>query len=141
MERTLVLIKPDGVRRGLVGEILCRLERRGLRLAALKMLPPDQARIQRLYEIHLGKSFYRGLVDFMTSGPIVACVVEGERVIEVVRRTMGETDPIKALPGTIRGDLALDIGQNVIHGSDSPESAQREIPIFFQPEEITAAAG
>jgi len=136
MERTLVIIKPDGVKRGLVGEIVSRLENRGLQLIALKMLQPDKALAQRLYAIHEGKSFYESLVEFISSGPIVAAVFRGREAVSVVRRIMGETDPIKAQPGTIRGDLALDIEHNLIHGSDSGESAEREIPLFFKEEEI-----
>jgi nucleoside-diphosphate kinase len=136
MERTLVIIKPDGVKRGLVGEIVSRLENRGLQLIALKMLQPDKALAQRLYAIHEGKSFYESLVEFISSGPIVAAVFGGRGAVEVVRRIMGETDPLKAQPGTIRGDLALDIEHNLIHGSDSGESAEREIPLFFKEEEI-----
>lgn len=136
MEQTLVLIKPDGVQRGLVGRIISRLERRGLRLAALKLLRVDETRARRLYEVHLGKPFYETLVSYISSSPIVAMVWQGKGVIDIVRRTMGATDPAQAEPGTIRGDLGMNIGRNLIHGSDSPESAAREIPIFFTPEEI-----
>lgn len=136
MERTLVIIKPDGVMRGLVGEILSRLEKKGLKLIALKMLKPDKALAENLYSIHRGKPFYEDLVEFFSSGPVVAAVFEGRRAIEVVRRVMGETDPARAQPGTIRGDLALDISHNLIHGSDSKESAEKEIPLFFSEDEI-----
>ncbi len=136
MERTLLLVKPDGVQRGLVGEILSRLEKRGLRLIGLKMLWMDRPLAERLYAVHQGKPFYPGLVGYMTSGPIIAAVLEGPRAIGVVRQTMGETDPARASPGTIRGDLGLDLGRNLVHGSDSPESAPREIAIFFEEKEL-----
>ncbi len=131
MLRTLVLVKPDGVQRGLTGEIISRLEKKGLKIVALRMLRMDKAMAKRHYAVHEGKPFFPGLVDFITSGPIVAAVVEGERAVEVVRQMMGDTDPIKAAPGTIRGDFGLDIGQNLIHGSDSEENARKEIKLFF----------
>jgi nucleoside-diphosphate kinase len=136
MQRTLVLIKPDGVQRGLIGEILGRLERRGLKLIALKMmrLPRDQA--SRHYAEHQGKPFYEGLLGFITSGPIVAMIWEGREAVTVVRSLMGSTDPLKALPGTIRGDLALDLGMNLIHGSDSPARAEAEMALFFSAAEL-----
>ena len=136
MDRTLVLLKPDAVQRGLAGEIINRLERRGLKLAAMKMLHVTEELAHRHYGDHVGKPFFEGLVKFITSSPIVAMVVEGENVVEVVRNTMGVTSPSEAAPGTIRGDLALTIGANLIHGSDSPDSAKREIELFFSPEEI-----
>ena len=132
MERTLVLLKPDSVQRGLIGAILFRLEARGLKIIALRMLQMDLLLANRHYEAHVGKPFFPGLVDFITSGPLVAAVLEGRNAVEVVRQTMGPTDSAKAPPGTVRGDLALDIGRNLIHGSDSPEAAEREIPIFFE---------
>ena len=132
MERTLLLVKPDGVQRGLAGEILSRLEKRGLRLIGLRMLWMDRPVAERLYSVHKGKPFYPGLVEYMTSGPIIAAAVEGPRAITVVRQAMGETDPTKASPGTIRGDFGLDLGRNIVHGSDSPESVAREMPIFFE---------
>ncbi len=138
MERTLVLVKPDGVQRGLIGEIISRLERTGLKLVALKMLHMDKAMAGRHYAIHQGKPFFEGLVSFITSSPLIAAVFEGKSAVEVVRKTMGATDPVKAAPGTIRGDLALDIGRNVVHGSDSVENAQKEISLFFSPEEIVS---
>lgn len=131
MQRTLILVKPDGVRRGLIGAILSRFEARGLRLVAMRLLQADEALARRLYSVHEGKAFYESLVAFITSGPIVAAVLEGERAIEAVRQTMGATDPLKASPGSIRGDFGLDIQSNLVHGSDSEESAAREIPIFF----------
>jgi len=127
----LVLAKPDAVQRGLIGEIVSRIEKKGLRIAALRMLQMDEAMAKRHYAVHEGKPFFSDLVDFITSGPIVAVVVEGEKAVEVVRTLMGDTDPIKAAPGTIRGDFGLDIGQNLIHGSDSEENARREISLFF----------
>ena len=130
-QRTLVLVKPDGVKKGLIGEIIFRLEKKGLKIAAMRMLQMDKALARRHYAVHDGKPFFAGLVDFITSGPIVAVVVEGEKSVEVVRKLMGETDPVKAAPGTIRGDYGLDIGENLIHGSDSEENAQVEISLFF----------
>jgi nucleoside-diphosphate kinase len=130
-QRTLVLVKPDGVKKGLTGEIISRLERKGLKIAAMRMLQMDEALARRHYAVHDGKPFFPGLVEFITSGPIVAVVAEGDKVVEVVRKLMGETDPVKAAPGTIRGDYGLDIGENLIHGSDSGENAQKEIALFF----------
>ncbi|MBM4443758.1 MAG: nucleoside-diphosphate kinase [Chloroflexi bacterium] len=129
--RTLVLVKPDGVRRGLIGEIVSRIERKGLKIAALRMLQMDRALARRHYAVHEGKPFFNELVDFITSGPVVAIVLEGERAVDVVRTMMGDTDPKKAAPGTIRGDFGMDIGQNLIHGSDSEENARKEIDLFF----------
>ncbi|TET86637.1 MAG: nucleoside-diphosphate kinase [Dehalococcoidia bacterium] len=136
MQRTLVLIKPDAVERGLAGEIIARLERKGLKIIALKMLQMDKSMAERHYAIHEDKPFFPALVDFITSSPIIAAVVEGKNAVEVVRWVMGETDPLHAAPGTIRGDFGLDIGQNLIHGSDSEENAQEEINLFFSEEEI-----
>jgi nucleoside-diphosphate kinase len=138
MERTLVLVKPDGVQRGLIGEIISRLERTGLKLVALKMLQMDRKMAERHYAIHQGKPFFEGLVSFITSSPLIAAVFEGKSAVEVVRKIMGATDPVKAAPGTIRGDLALAIGRNVVHGSDSLENAQKEIDLFFTPREIVS---
>ncbi len=138
MERTLVLVKPDGVQRGLIGEIISRFERTGLKLVALKMLQMDRAMAEKHYAIHKGKPFFEGLVSFITSSPLVAAVFEGKSAVEVVRKIMGVTDPVKAAPGTIRGDLALDIGRNIVHGSDSLENAQKEISLFFSPREIVS---
>lgn len=136
MERTLVLIKPDAVQRGLVGDIISRLERTGLRLVALKMLQMDKELAERHYGIHRDKTFFEGLVSFITSSPLVAGIFEGPRAVELVRKAMGETDPAQAAPGTIRGDLALEIGRNLVHGSDSVENADQEISLFFSPEEV-----
>jgi len=130
-QRTLVLVKPDGVKKGLTGEIISRLEKKGLKIAAMRMLQMDKAMARKHYAVHDGKPFFAGLVDFITSGPIVAVVVEGDKSVEVVRKLMGETDPVKAAPGTIRGDYGLDIGENLIHGSDSEENARTEIALFF----------
>src|SRR3972149_3881629 len=136
MDRTLVLIKPDAMQRGLAGEIIARLERRGLRIVALRLFQMDQALAARHYAEHIEKPFYRILVDFITACPIIAAVFEGPNAVEIGRATMGATDPRQAAPGTIRGDSGLNITQNLIHGSDSPQSAQREITLFFAGEEI-----
>ncbi len=136
MERTLVLVKPDGVQRGLIGETIGRLERRGLKLVGLKLMRMNPELAARHYAEHRGKPFYKGLMSFITSGPIAAMVWEGREAVMVVRSQMGATDPLKALPGTIRGDMALDQGMNLIHGSDSPARAQTEISLFFRPEEL-----
>ena len=130
-ERTLVLVKPDGVQRGLIGEIVGRIERKGLRIVALEMRTLDRATAEKHYAEHDGKPFFGGLVDFITSGPLVALVAEGPRAHEAVRALMGVTDPVKSAPGSIRGDFALEIGENLVHGSDSPESATREVSLFF----------
>lgn len=131
MERTLILVKPDGMQRGLAGEIISRLERRGLRIVGLKMLHVDTAMAKRHYAEHEGKPFFDGLVEYITACPIVAAVLEGTGAIATVRKTMGKTNPGDAEPGTIRGDLGLEMGRNLIHGSDGPESAVREIALFF----------
>ena len=136
MERTLVLLKPDALQRGLVGELITRLEARGLKIVAMKLMQMSQALARRHYEAHVGKPFFPGLVEFITSGPLVAIVLEGKNAVAVVRTTMGATDPAKSSPGTIRGDLAIDMGRNLIHGSDSPEAAQREIALFFKESEV-----
>ena len=136
MQRTLVLVKPDGVQRGLAGEIISRLERKGLKITALKMLQMDRALAERHYDVHRDKPFFSSLVEFITSSPVIAAVVEGKEAIEVVRRMMGETDPLKSAPGTIRGDFGLELEQNLIHGSDSEENAQKEIANFFSEKEI-----
>jgi len=136
MERSLVLIKPDAVQRGLAGASISRLEKRGLKIVAMKMLQMDKDLAQRHYAIHQGKAFFNDLVEFITSSPIIAAVFEGEKAVEAIRQTMGETDPAKAPPGSIRGDFGLDIQQNLVHGSDTAENAQKEISLFFSPEEI-----
>ena len=135
MERTLVIIKPDAVQRGLVGEIIARLERRGLKIVAMKLMQISKELAARHYGVHVGKPFYAGLVDYITSSPVVVLAVEGKRAIEVVRSTMGATNPAQAAPGTIRADLALEIGRNLVHGSDGPETAAFELELFFREEE------
>jgi nucleoside-diphosphate kinase len=138
MERTLIIIKPDAVQRGLIGPIIDRLERRGLRLAAMRLLAITPELAARHYAIHAGKPFYDGLIEFITSGPVVAAVVEGRDAINIVRTTMGATNPADAEPGTIRGDFGLEIGRNLVHGSDGPETAAHEIPLFFNEDEIVS---
>ena len=130
-ERTLVLVKPDGVRRGLVGEVVTRLERKGLTLVALELRTLSRETAEEHYGEHRERPFFGELVEFITGGPLVALVVEGPRAVEAVRTLMGVTDPVKSAPGSLRGDYALEIGQNLVHGSDSEESAKREISIFF----------
>ena len=136
MERTLILVKPDAMQRGLAGEILRRLEARGLRIVGLKLLQVDRALAERHYAEHAGKPFYEGLIAYITTCPIVIAVFEGTDAVEAVRTTMGKTNPRDAAPGTIRGDLGLEVGRNLIHGSDSLASAAREIDLFFQPAEL-----
>jgi len=138
MEQTLVLVKPDGVQRGLAGEVISRLERRGLKLVAMKFMKVDDALARQHYGEHVERPFFAALVDFITSSPIVAMVWEAANVVGIVRQTMGETNPVNSPLGTIRGDLGVDIGRNLVHGSDSPESAVREISLFFQPQEIVS---
>ena len=135
-ERTFCLVKPDGVQRGLVGEVVRRFEARGLQLVALKMVHISRQLAEEYYAEHRGKPFFAGLVDYVTSGPAVAMLWDGDNAVAVVRKMMGATDPAKAQPGTIRADFGLNIGRNVIHGSDSIASAQREAGLFFRPEEI-----
>jgi nucleoside-diphosphate kinase len=131
MERTLILVKPDAFARGLTGEIIARFERKGLRLAALKQMTMERELAERHYAEHKGKPFYEELVAFITSGPLVALVLEGERAVEAARQVIGATDPLAAAPGSIRGDYAISVGQNMVHGSDSVESARREVELFF----------
>jgi nucleoside-diphosphate kinase len=135
-ERTLVLIKPDAVGRGLAGEIVNRLEQRGLTMRAAKLVLVDRELAQRHYEEHTEKPFFGELVEFITSAPTLALVLEGESAISIVRTTMGATNPADAAPGTIRGDLALAMPDNLVHGSDSPESAEREIGLWFSDDEL-----
>ena len=130
-ERTLVLVKPDGVRRGLAGEVISRLERKGLTLVAMELRTLDRETAEQHYGEHRERPFFGELVDFITGGPLVAMVVEGPNAVAGVRRLMGVTNPVESTPGSIRGDYALEIGQNLVHGSDSEESAAREIGIFF----------
>ena len=136
LERTLVLVKPDGVKRGLVGEILGRLERKGLKILAVKTLHVTPEHAQRHYAEHQGKPFYPALIQHITSGPVVAVALEGRSAIAVVRLLTGTTNPQTAAPGTVRGDLALGITANLVHASDSPESAARELGLYFAPEEF-----
>jgi len=136
MERTLVILKPDAVQRGLIGPIITRLEQRGLRFAAMKLMQISPELAARHYGIHKGKPFYEGLVQFITSGPVVVAVIEGKDAISIVRRTMGATSPASSEPGTIRADFGLEIGRNLVHGSDGPETAAEEIPRFFTEDEI-----
>jgi len=135
-ERTLFLVKPDAMQRGLSGEIIKRLESRGLKIVGLKLMQVTPAIAEKHYGEHKGKPFYKGLVDFITSSPIIAAVLEGTNAIEVVRATNGLTNPLKADPGTIRADFGLETGRNLVHASDSPASAAREIKIFFKPSEL-----
>ena len=136
LERTLVLVKPDGVQRGLAGEIIARLERRGLHLVGLKLLQIPRDLAERHYAEHQAKAFFGELVDFITSAPVVALVWEGPGAVAVVRAMMGATDPAASAPGTIRGDFALSIGQNVVHGSDSVSRAAEEVSLFFSSDEL-----
>ncbi|GAA0991465.1 MULTISPECIES: nucleoside-diphosphate kinase [Nocardiopsidaceae] len=131
MERTLVLIKPDGVRRSIVGEVISRIERKGLKLAAMELRTLDAETARTHYEEHAERPFFGSLVEFITGGPLVALVVEGERAVEAFRALAGATDPVTAAPGTVRGDFALEVQQNIVHGSDSTYSAEREIKLFF----------
>jgi len=135
-EQTLVLVKPDAMNRGLAGEIISRLERKGLKIVAMKLIQIDEALAGRHYEAHTDKPFFPSLVEFITSCPVIAMVVEGRNAVDVVRQTMGQTDSTKAAPGTVRGDLAMDLQNNLVHGSDSAESAAREIGLFFVKSEI-----
>ena len=136
MERSLVLIKPDAMQRGLAGTIIGRLEEQGLKIVALKMLHLDKALAKRHYAVHKDKPFFDSLVDYISSAPIIAAIFEGKNAVEVIRQAMGATDPAKADAGTIRGDFGLDIGRNTIHGSDSVETAEEEIKPFFTEDEI-----
>lgn len=137
LERTFFMVKPDGVQRGHIGNIISRIEEKGYRISAMKMMVITKDRASDHYGEHVGKPFFEDLVSFITSGPVIAMVVEGEGVIEGIRNMMGRTDPAKSAPGTMRGDYAVNLSRNVVHGSDSPESAKREISIFFDDHEIT----
>src|ERR1700730_16260866 len=136
IERTLVIIKPDGVHRGLIGPILTRLEARGLKIVGLKLVQVSQELAARHYAEHEGKSFYVGLIKYITSGPVVLACVEGTSAVQMVRNSVGVTNPLNAAPGTIRGDLALDIGRNLVHASDAPEAAVRELALWFAAGEL-----
>ena len=136
MERTLVLVKPDGVQRGLIGEVVSRLERRGLRLVAAKFMQVSRELAETHYAIHKGKPFYDGLIEYITSAPVMAMVWEGPNAIAAVRQTMGATRPTEAAPGTVRHDFALEAGRNLTHASDSPENGEMETALWFRPEEL-----
>jgi len=136
VERTLIIIKPGAVVRGLVGEVLSRLEKKGLKIVGLKMLKMSREKAEELYSVHKGKHFYEELINYITSAPVVVGVIEGDDAIQVVRRVIGPTNPKEAPPGTIRGDFGISITQNIIHASDSEESAEREIKIFFEEREL-----
>jgi nucleoside-diphosphate kinase len=136
MERTLIIVKPDGVQRGLIGSVITRFEQRGLKFVGLKLIQITPELAEQHYGVHKGKPFYTGLVKYITSGPVVVGVIEGPKAISIVRNTMGATNAAEAIPGTIRGDYALEIGFNIIHGSDGPETAVQEINLFFKPEEL-----
>jgi nucleoside-diphosphate kinase len=135
-ERTLAFLKPEAVMRGLMGEIISRIERKGLLIVAMKLLKPTRKQAEKIYEVHKGKNFYEPLIDHVTSAPILAMVIEGPNAVSVLRNMIGETNPIEARSGTIRGDFALNVQKNMIHASDSLESAKREIGILFGPDEI-----
>lgn len=136
MERTLVLIKPDAVQRGLVGEVLARLEHRGLKIVGLKLVDVSEELAREHYAVHEGKPFFEPLIAYITASPVVAMVLEGPQAIEVVRRTLGATAPAEAGPGTVRADFALEIGRNLVHGSDGPETARQEIALWFEEPEL-----
>ena len=136
MQRTLILIKPDGVQRGLIGPIVERFERRGLKLVGMKFMQMSRELAERHYAIHQGKPFYDSLVNYITSGPIVAMAWEGKEAIAVARSTVGATNPVAAAPGTIRGEFGVEIGRNLVHGSDSPENGEQEVALFFNPAEL-----
>ncbi len=138
IERTLVLLKPDAIQRGVCGEIITRLERSGLKVAGMKMIKMNEELAKRHYRDHVAKPFFPGLLKFITSGPLIALVVEGREAVETVRKLMGSTDPVKAAPGTIRADLAQDINRNLVHGSADPFEANREINIYFTSQEVFA---
>ncbi|MGC8992693.1 MAG: nucleoside-diphosphate kinase [Thermoplasmata archaeon] len=136
INRTLIILKPDAIQRNLVGEIISRIEKKGLKITAMKMVLLSRERAEKLYEIHRDKKFFNDLVNYITSGPVIAMIVEGNDVINVVRKLMGKTNGAEAEPGTIRGDYSTSIEKNLIHGSDSEESFKREMPVFFTEEEI-----
>ena len=136
METTLVLLKPDAVQRGLVGEVISRLEKTGLKIVGAKLMQVSEDLANRHYAEHVGKPFFDGLAAFITSGPTVAMALAGDNAVAIVRKTMGATNPAESAPGSIRGDFGVDIGRNLVHGSDSPESAARELSLFFSDEEI-----
>ena len=136
IERSLVLVKPDGVQRGLIGRILARLEERGLKLIGLKLIRISEALGRQHYAEHVDKPFFPGLLEYMTSGPVVVAAFEGPGAVTAIRNAMGATNPLEASPGTVRGDYALEVGRNLVHGSDSVESGRREIALFFSEDEL-----
>ena len=136
MERSLIILKPDAVQRGLIGPILTRVEQRGLRLAGLKMMQIPEALARTHYAVHQGKPFFEGLVSYITSGPVIVAVVTGNNVVQIVRTMLGATNPVQAAPGTIRGDFALEVGRNLMHASDSPENGENEVNLFFEEDEL-----
>jgi nucleoside-diphosphate kinase len=136
MERTLILVKPDGVQRGLAGEIINRFERRGLKMAGMKFMQMSQELAEKHYGVHKERPFYKSLVEYITSGPIVAMVWEGNNAVDAARSTIGATNPVEASPGSIRGDFGMEIGRNLVHGSDSPENAVKEVNLFFDASEL-----
>ena len=138
MERTYLMVKPDGVQRGLCGEIVSRFEKKGLKLVAMKLMVIPKETAETHYGEHKGKKFFDSLISYITSGPVLAMVWEGENAVAVCRQMMGKTNPQESAPGTIRGDYGMQVGMNIIHGSDSVESAEREISIFFKPEELVS---
>lgn len=138
MERTLILVKPDGVQRALIGDIISRFERRGLKLIGMKLMQVTPELAAEHYAEHRGKPFYAGLTEYITGGPVVAMVWEGKNAIDTARTTIGATDPLKAAPGTIRGDFGVEIGRNLVHGSDGPAGAEREVALFFNDDELLA---
>ncbi|MFL7840499.1 MAG: nucleoside-diphosphate kinase [Candidatus Promineifilaceae bacterium] len=136
MERTLILVKPDGVQRGLMGEIIGRFERRGLKLIGMKFIQMSEELARRHYKVHEGRPFYEGLVAYITSGPVVAMAWEGNEAVLAARNTIGATKPVEAAAGTIRGDLGMEVGRNLVHGSDSPENGLKEVSLFFTEDEL-----
>lgn len=138
MERTLLIIKPDGVVRGLVGRIIARLERRGLKLVAMRLMQVPRQTAEALYAVHQGKPFYEGLIEYLTAAPVVVCAWEGPRAVQVVRATIGATSPLEASPGSVRADFGLDIGRNLVHGSAPDEDPARELELFFAAEDYVS---
>lgn len=138
MERSLIIIKPDGVQRGLIGPIITRLERRGLKIVGMKFIQIDEPLARRHYAVHEGKPFFPGLLQYIASAPVVVLVVEGRKAIDIVRRTLGATRPAEAMPGTIRADFSLEVGRNLVHGSDGPETAAFEVALFFDDDELVS---
>ncbi|NJK80171.1 MAG: nucleoside-diphosphate kinase [Chloroflexaceae bacterium] len=137
MEKSLIILKPDAVQRGLIGPIITRLEQRGLKFSGMKLMQIGRALAEEHYGVHKGKPFYDGLVQYITASPVVVIAIQGQDVIQVIRNTVGATNPVNAAPGTIRGDYGLEIGRNLIHASDSPENGDKEVALFFAPEELT----